>query len=142
AGRVATVSTDEKGNFRVEHLPHQVLYVNLADRWQHGGVVRRTVFPIDGKATRLDFGGPNPVKGRLLQNGKPIATKKVELSTDSQYFGIVLMTSTTDADGRFTFFGPPVGHYVLFSEGDASRNDWVKVRDVDATGEPAELGDI
>ena len=49
AGRVATVTTDEEGHYRVEHLARQKLYVNVADHWSRSGVVRRLVRPLDGK---------------------------------------------------------------------------------------------
>jgi hypothetical protein len=92
AGRLATVTSDANGKYRVEHLAAgEIVYVNTAERWQRQGVVRRVVRPIEGKSAKLDFGGATPiVKGRLV-NGKnePIARTKIELSVQSPHFGAV-----------------------------------------------------
>jgi hypothetical protein len=142
AGRLAVVTSDDKGFFRVEHLPDQILWVNTAERWNRQGVTRRACHPVNGKTTRLDFGGTVPVKGRLLKDGKPIAGRRVELSVDSQYFGAAIVNGNTDSDGRFAFFGPPIGRYILYSLSDERGGDWVRVRDFDFAGELLDLGDV
>ena len=143
AGRLATATTDESGHYRAEHLPSEVIWVNLADRWEHGGCVRRVVRPLDGKTSKLDFGGATPVKGRLLEGGKPLASQKIELTVESQYFGAVIVTAQTDGAGNFTFHGPPPGRYALFAQAKGERGEWVSVRDgVEVTGQPQDLGDI
>lgn len=141
AGRVAVATSDGKGFFRIEHLPEQVLWVNSAERWNRTGVVRRVVRPVDGRTARLDFGGTAPVTGRLLQGGKPVATRRVELSVESPHFGAVMLNASTDGDGRFSFFGPPAGHYTLYAMNDDQRGDWIRVRGVDVAGQPIDLGD-
>lgn len=142
AGRLAVASTDDNGHFRIEHLPTQLIYVNVGDQWRQQGVVRRSVRPLDAKVTRLDFGGTATVKGRLLIAGKGLSTKRVQLAVESQYFGPVVVNATTDADGRFTFYGPPVGPYTLYAAAGSGESDLVRLQEVQVTGQPLDLGDI
>lgn len=142
AGRLASASTDDNGHFRVEHLPTQLIYVNVGERWSRQGVVRRLVRPIDGKVTRLDFGGATPIEGRLLAAGKPLVSKRVLLSVQSQHFGPVVVNATTDTDGRFRLYGPPPGQYALYCDGGTGGSDLVRLRDVQVTGESMDLGDV
>jgi RNA polymerase sigma factor (sigma-70 family) len=146
AGRLANVTSDASGKYRVEHLADgEIVYVNVAERWQRHGVVRRIVRPREGKTAKLDFGGPTPITGRLLNAKKePIPNVKIELSVDSPHFGAVMVVGQTDADGKFAFHGAPAGRYQLYfmAAGDR-RSEWTKLRDVEVTGDqPIALGDV
>ena len=145
AGRLASITSDASGQYRVDHLAAgEIVYVNAADRWQRQGVARRIVRPVEGKTARLDFGGPTPVTGRLL-NGKkePIARAKIELSVQSPHFGAVMAVTQTDDAGKFTFAGLPPGRYQLYYMLPTERrSEWTKVRDVEVTGQPTDLGDV
>jgi protocatechuate 3,4-dioxygenase beta subunit len=142
AGRVASAVSASDGKFRVEHLPEQTIYVSVSDGWRRGGMIRRTVRPLDGKTARLDFGGKTSLKGRLLAGSQPIAGSRVNLSIYNPHFGPVMCFARTDDQGRFTFFGMPAGRYTLYSESKNERGDWLNVKDVDVTGEPQDLGDV
>ena len=142
AGRLASASTDENGHFRVEHLPTQLIYVNVGERWSRHGVVRRVIRPLDAKVTRLDFGGAATVKGRLLVAGKPLVTKRVVLAVQSQDFGPVIVNATTDADGRFTLYGPPPGQYTLYCDAGIDPGNLSRLQDVQITGPAMDLGDV
>jgi hypothetical protein len=145
AGRLASATSDANGKYRVENLPTgEIVYVNVADRWQRQGVARRIIRPVEGKTAKLDFGGPTPVTGRLL-NGKkePIPRAKIELSVQSPHMGAVMAVTQTDDAGKFTFAGPPVGRYQLYyMTPNERRNDWTKLRDVEVTGQSMDLGDV
>jgi RNA polymerase sigma factor (sigma-70 family) len=141
AGRLASVVSDEKGYFKVTHLPSQMLWVTVGNPWERQGVARRIVLPIDGKTTRLDFGGTVPVTGRLIVDDKPVSNSRVQLAQTSAYQGPVLVNTSTDDQGRFTFMGPPIGKYTLFREGDPRRGGFTRVRDLEFTGAPLNLED-
>jgi protocatechuate 3,4-dioxygenase beta subunit len=145
AGRLATVTTDANGRYRVEHLQAgEIVYVNIADPWQRHGVTRRVVRPVEGQTAKLDFGGTTPVTGRLVNGRKePIPRAKIELSVQSPHFGAVMVVSQTDDAGKFAFVGPPPGHYQLyFMTPSERRSEWVRLRDVDVTDQPLDLGEV
>lgn len=142
AGRLASAATGANGRYRVEHLPEQVLWVNLADRWSRSGVVRRVVRPLPGKTAHLDFGGTTPVTGRLSFAGHPYASKRIELSVQSQYFGSVVVAGSTDSQGNFTFVGPPPGHYTLYCQAPERESDWIALRKVEVGDQPLDLGQL
>jgi RNA polymerase sigma factor (sigma-70 family) len=141
--RLASVVTDEQGHFRAAHLPHQVIYVNVAEWWSRQGVVRRTIFPVEGKTAHLDFGGPTTVAGRLLISGKPLANENVELALEPPVdFSPINDIDKTDADGRFIFYGTPPGNYTLYWQGPSARRDWIAAAHVHVTGKPIDLGEV
>ena len=142
AGQLGMALTEEDGHFRVEHLPAQVVYVDIADRQPRQGVVRRVAHPFDGKTTRLDFGGPTAVRGRLLAGGKPLASRQVVLAVQSQHFGPVIVKDSTDADGRFTLHAPQPGGYTLFCDAGSGHLDLVQQQDVQVSRQPVDLGDV
>ncbi len=111
----------------------------MDSRW---ALTRRIVRPVDGKTTQLDLGGTTPVKGRLLVSGKPANATRVELAVHSEHFGPVMAHTTTDSDGRFTFFGPPAGPYTLFYMLPGDRSQFGRIKDVTITDSPSDLGDV
>jgi hypothetical protein len=140
-GRLASAVTDDAGHYSVTHLPAVYMWVNLQNRWQSHGVVRRLVHPLDGKTAQLDFGGTTPLTGRLVAKGQPLANRKIELSTDSEYFGSVMVSGMTDSNGNFTILGTPPGHYTLFYQPDVETR-WTALRDVEVGNQPIHLGEI
>ncbi len=140
---LASVVTDEQGHFRAAHLPHRIIYVNVAEWWSHQGVVRRTISPVEGKTAHLDLGGPMTVSGRLLISGKPLANENIELALEPPVdFSPINDIDKTDADGRFVFYGTPPGNYTLYWQGPSARRDWIAAAHVHVTGKPIDLGEI
>jgi RNA polymerase sigma factor (sigma-70 family) len=141
AGRIASVTTDVLGHYRVEHLPQMTLWVNATDRWSHQGVARRVVRPMEGKIARVDFGGTVPLTGRIV-NPNSKGPQRVVVASGSADFGPMIAVGTTDDDGKFTFRGIPLGPYTLFQAAPGNRSNWIKVRDVTITDQPQDLGDL
>jgi protocatechuate 3,4-dioxygenase beta subunit len=141
AGRIASAVTDEAGHYHIDHLATQVMWVILDDLGERQGVVRRVVRPLDGKTAHLDFGGPNPIRGRLIDADKPVAHCDLRLSAGSQ-FGDVVTLASTDSDGTFTFYGPPPGKYSLYAETPQNNSRDRFLRDVEVSDRPLDLGGI
>jgi RNA polymerase sigma factor (sigma-70 family) len=141
-GRVASVTSDSLGKFRVGHLAKQILYVNAAERYQRMGVITRVVRPMEGRTARLDFGGPAPVTGRLMSGGQPLASKRVIMAVGNTNFGPVILNGTTNVEGKFTFHGAPPGRYKIYCQLGTRQSGWTSVREVLASGQPMDLGDI
>jgi hypothetical protein len=97
---------------------------------------------MEGKMARLDFGGTEAVRGRLLGKSGPMTNRRVQLSVGAPDFGPVVVSSSTDAEGRFVFFGPPVGRYTLRYEIEGIRGDYSSAREVEVTGKAMDLGDL
>jgi RNA polymerase sigma factor (sigma-70 family) len=142
AALLASVTTDSNGRFHAEHLPTQLVYVNLADRWTSDGVIRRVIRPVDGKTATLDFGGTAALTGRCVKDGQPLPNTHLRLCIASPYFGELIALGTTDADGHFIFRGIPAGPYTLFMEDKTSRQTWTRLQDVIVSDPPGDLGDV
>ena len=143
-GRIASTITDQNGHYHIDHLATQAIWVNLQDLWQRQGVVRRVIRPIDGKTAHLDFGGGNPIRGRLISGGKPVPNCRLQLSNafGNISSGDVVALTSTDSEGKFTFFGPPPGRYKLYVTAETDNSYPRILRDVEVTDQPLDLGDI
>jgi len=54
-----------------------------------------------------------------------------------------MVTTTADAEGRFTFFGPPAGKYTLFYQPSGDRSQYTIAKEGLAIGDqPVDLGDV
>ena len=106
----------------------------------------RVFLPRDGMTTCLDFGGEKRITGRLLNNGAPVRRCAVELAAgdamNARYFGPVQVNATTDDQGHFTFYSPPLGHYTLYGDPTTERPNPLPLKEIDITGTTTDLGDI
>jgi hypothetical protein len=142
AGRFATAVTDRKGEYEVHHLPEQLCYVSRSDFWNSWGVVRQTILPKNGATRTLDFGGTDKLTGRLVVNGEPLSSGRVQLTGENPTFGIFKAYAQTREDGGFTFWSPPPGKWTLYYALPGRRSDWARVRDVEITSGPRDVGTI
>lgn len=115
-GRVITgqsinfIVTDPNGYYRIEGLGENSYFIARNRGSFSEGVNSRTVTPVCGEATRLDFGGDGTiVMGTVVVDEIPSANLKLALR--SKYFGQFLCYTTTDADGNFVFTGVIEGKY-------------------------------
>ncbi len=142
-GRLATVTTDANGFYRVGGLPEQLCYVRRQGEWSSMGVACRAFVPANGKVSRLDFGGRPAVMGRVIIDGIPLANHKVELSViNMPHSPIFHCYAMTGPDGGFTFGGIPKGKWSVYYEDSEKRNNWIKIATVDTAGQNTDLGVI
>jgi protocatechuate 3,4-dioxygenase beta subunit len=143
SGRLAEVTTDINGHYQAECLPEKMLTVRRQKTWESMGVVCRTLVPANGKVSRIDLGGQPNVTGRLIIDGKPIASRRVMLSSiggaSSDFFRCYTMTEN---DGAFTFGGIPSGKWTIYYDDTEKRNNQIKVTEFELTGQNANLGTI
>ncbi|WP_339730471.1 carboxypeptidase regulatory-like domain-containing protein [uncultured Gimesia sp.] len=142
AGLLATVITDEKGEYSVSHLPEELCYVNRVDEWNSNGVVRQAILPENGKTSTLNLGGLPELTGRLKVNGAPLANRKLLLAGESPNFGIFRATTETDNDGVFSFYGAGPAERTLYYAVPERPNDWVRVNSFQLLSEDQDLGTI
>jgi hypothetical protein len=142
-GRLATVTTDANGYYRTGGLPEQPLTVRRQKEGDNMGVVSRTLVPINGKVSRIDFGGRPIVTGCIIINGVQLANRRIVLSTiespSSDIFRCFVMTGP---DGSFAFGGIPDGKWSVYSEDIGKRGEWIKITKVDVAGQNVDLGTI
>jgi beta-lactamase regulating signal transducer with metallopeptidase domain len=141
-GVLASVVTDRNGDYEVRGLPDQVCFVRRDDEWTQFGVVRHAILAESGRTHTLNLGGPSSVRGRVLINGTPLANVKLQLAAENPRFSLFKVFAQTASDGSFVFWGPPAGRWTLYYLIPGQRNGWVRVRDVQLTGGPMELGVI
>ncbi|MCP4451465.1 MAG: carboxypeptidase regulatory-like domain-containing protein, partial [Planctomycetes bacterium] len=137
--RWATTVTDANGFYYVAHLPARKCYVYRDGYQKATGVTRRTIIPVDGETTRLDFGGSHRVTGTLtLEKGNPAKQRVAIGSLFPMDFDCV---SQTDDAGRFDFTGIIPGTYYLkhhdMSEG---RGRWTRIAPVTVVDGDVDLG--
>ena len=104
AGRLAMVTTDANGYYRVGGLPEELCYVKRHTELQGMslGAICRTIVPANGKVSRLDFGGQPNVKGQIIIDGVPIANRRIILSaTDGRHSSTFRYYAMTEPGGRF-----------------------------------------
>ena len=139
----ATTISEPNGFYRITGLPEEICYLMRQDEWTAFGVVRRTVAPMYGKTTYVDFGGTNLVTGQIVLEGKPLADQKVILSDPRSYYsGYLKAVVMTDAEGRFVFRGIAAGHYGLFYEMNRQRSDWLRLAECELRSGDCDLGII
>jgi len=143
SGRLAEVTTDLNGHYQAECLPEKMMTLRRQKTWESMGVVCRTLVPANGKVSRIDLGGQPNVTGRLIIDGKPIAGRRVTLSSiggaHSDFFRCYTMTEN---DGAFTFGGIPTGKWTIYYDDTEKRNNQIKVTEFELTGQNANLGTI
>ncbi|NQV33348.1 MAG: sigma-70 family RNA polymerase sigma factor, partial [Phycisphaeraceae bacterium] len=137
--RWATTVTDANGCYYVAHLPARKCYVYRDGYQKVTGVTRRTITPVDGETTRLDFGGLHRVTGTLtLEEGNPAKQRVVIGSLSPMDFECV---SDTDDEGQFDFTGIVPGTYYLkhhdMAEG---RGRWTRIAPVTVVDGDVDLG--
>lgn len=131
AGRLAQTITDDEGRYEVKHVPNQIVYVNRADQWNSLGVVRRTIQTNANEDFKLDFGGPQQLRGIVKLSGAALANTKLQLAGENPTFGIMQMRVQTSENGAFTFHGPPPGHWTLYYQIPGTRSEWGALTSVD-----------
>ncbi|WP_417386276.1 carboxypeptidase regulatory-like domain-containing protein [Gimesia sp.] len=142
AGRLATVITDEKGEYSVAHLPEQLCYVLRAEEWNSNGVVRQAILPENGKTSTLNLGGQPELTGRLNVNGVPLSKTRLLLAGDTPNFGIFRAYTITDGDGAFQFYGAGPAKRTLYYEVADQHNEWVRVDSFQLLAKAQDLGTI
>jgi hypothetical protein len=143
AGLLATVVTDEQGRYHVERLPQTLCFVQRRHPETHLGVVRRAVWPIEGKTVRLDLGGRPNVTGVLVLQGQPTASCPVLLADPTRAnSGLFQCRATTGADGSFAFSGVPVGRYALYYQSPAGATQWIKAMTLNVAVDDLDLGTL
>jgi len=145
AGRLAMVTTDASGYYRVGGLPDELCYVKRHTERQSMslGVICRTIVPANGKVSRLDFGGKPNVKGQIIIDGVPIANRRIILSaTEGRHSSTFRYYVITEPDGKFTFGGIPKGKWQICYEDTEQRNNWIIIAVFDLTDRYIDLGQI
>lgn len=143
AGRLAMVTTDANGYYRVGGLPGELCYVKRQTEplSMSLGVICRTIVPANGKISRLDFGGQPNVMGQIIIDGVPIANRRIILSaTDGRHSSTFRCYAMTEPDGRFTFGGIPKGKWQIYYEDTEQRNNWIIIAVFDLTDRYIDLG--
>jgi len=137
--RWATTVTDANGFYYVAHLPARKCYVYREGYQRVTGVTRRTITPVDGETTRLDFGGPHRVTGTLtLEEGNPAKQRVAIGSLSPMDFECV---SYTDDNGQFDFTGIIPGTYYLeYHDMTEGRGRWTRVAPVTVGDGDVDLG--
>lgn len=139
--RWATTVTDANGFYYVTHLPTRKCYTYREGYQNATGVTRRTITPVEGETTRLDFGGPHRVTGILtLEEGNP-ANQRVSIGS---LFPLDFeCVSHTDEHGQFDFAGIVPGTYYLKHRGMAEgRARWTRVAPVTVVDGDVDLGTV
>jgi hypothetical protein len=133
----ASAVTDANGYYEVRHLPEQVVHILREPRSGDVlGVSHLAVLPQTGTTRTVDFGAGAKISGRLIVNGVPLASMRLQLATDDHGFRDFAATTMTDEDGAFVFTGVPRGRRILYFSPSKQRgreDDWVRVR-------PLEIG--
>ncbi len=144
SGRLAEVTTDINGHYQAECLPEKMLTVRRQKTWESMGVVCRTIVPAKGKVSRIDLGGQPNVTGRLIVDDKPIAGRRVILSSETggASSDIFRCYAMTENDGTFTFGGIPNGKWTIYYDDIEKRNSQIKAAEFELTGQNADLGTI
>lgn len=124
AGRLGVAITDPNGFYHVGNLSEKMCYMKRQNEWTSLGVIRRTVMPQNGKASRIDFGGKGKLTGQVIIEGKPLANTRIQLAPAGQpHFGCFKAFAVTDMKGSFCFYPGIAGQYTLYYETTPSR-DW------------------
>jgi hypothetical protein len=106
------VVTDPDGHFMIGGLGQDSYFMARNRGSFTDGVVSRTIIPICGETTRVDFGGDGcSVMGTLVVDDVPVPD--IKLSLRSKEFGKFLCYTTTDPNGDFVFTGLIEGEYDL-----------------------------
>ncbi|MBP8302554.1 MAG: carboxypeptidase regulatory-like domain-containing protein [Phycisphaerae bacterium] len=143
AGLLATAITDAQGHYRVDRLPATLCFVQRRHTEARPGVIRRAVWPLDGRTIRLDLGGRPNVSGVLAMEGRPTPEAQVLLAdASSPASGTFQCRAATDSDGSFTFNGVPAGRYGVYAQGEDEGTSWVKVRTLDVGTDDLDVGTL
>jgi len=104
------VVTDPNGYYRIEGLGEHAYFVARNRGSFTDGVSSRTMTPVCGEVTRLDFGGNGYlVAGAVVMGDMPSAQTKLALQSNQS--NLFHCYTTTDADGTFVFTGVIEGKY-------------------------------
>jgi len=130
-GRFATAVTDANGYYEVRHLPEELIHILRDEGSRSLGVFHRAVLPLNGQSRTVDLGGASKISGRLVVNGAPLASTRLLLAGENEPGGDFGATTTSHADGSFTFAGVPPGkrylYYSLF-QWQGGGDEWVRVQ--------------
>jgi RNA polymerase sigma factor (sigma-70 family) len=106
------VFTDPNGYYKIEGLGENSYFIARNRGSLTEGVSRRTITPVCGEVTRLDFGGDGHiVMGTVVVDDFPSAN--IKLALRSINFDRFLCYTTTDVDGNFVFAGVVKGSYYI-----------------------------
>ncbi|MBE0537841.1 MAG: sigma-70 family RNA polymerase sigma factor [Phycisphaerae bacterium] len=146
-GRIASAVTDKNGYYRIEHLPEQICYVQRSEYYRGAGVVCRTVDPVDGEETTLDFGGPTVLSGRFLVDGHPLAATELMLGDPYNSSALAFVSRVTgDGQGCFRFHGTPAGFYGLYyklpQDERYTAPNWLKLTTLVVGDDDCDLGEL
>ena len=139
AGQLGKVVTDSNGYYHLAGLPEQTCHIILGNEWQHLGVVRQTAMPINGKITRLDFGGGNSITGQIILNDEPLANTKIQIGDN--WNRMFTSNAMTASDGSFEFRGTPVGTRKIYYNSPILHK-WIKLVEIDVQDEDMDLGTL
>ncbi|NQV32107.1 MAG: carboxypeptidase regulatory-like domain-containing protein, partial [Phycisphaeraceae bacterium] len=106
------VVTDPNGYYRIEGLGEDSYFIARNRGSFTEGVSCRTMTPVCGEVTKLDFGGDGTiVAGTVMVDDIPLANTKLALR--SHTFDQFVCYTTTDAAGVFVFTGIIEGKYSI-----------------------------
>ena len=106
------VVTDANGYYLIGGLGSSSYFMARNRGSFTDGVTCRTITPVCGEVTRVDFGGDGYViSGTLVSEDSPAANMKLALR--SKRFGKFVSYTITDSEGCFVFTGIPEGEYKL-----------------------------
>ena len=143
---LATVVTDAEGFYRVDDLPAGLCCVVPDYLDDTLGVGQIGIVPQEDQTLWLDIGGPGKTSGRLLYDGVPRADTllmvRYQLDDNTGFEAC----ARTDAQGRFCFYGMPVGRRHLYWGGNEPTRDsegWCHLCTFDfQAGVDQDLGDL
>lgn len=125
AGKFGQVTTNADGSYELKNLPATTVFVSRPNEWSASGLVRHAVFTGLGERHQLNFGGKHRLTGVLVANGgQPLASTRVQLSGEDSTFSATKMYTTTDSNGRFTFYGSPAGVWKLYRSLNDRNSEW------------------
>ena len=144
-GRLGTVTTDETGFYRIEHLPEELCYVFRDDPENQLGVVASAILPRANQTVHFDLGGSWQTSGRLLLDGEPLADTPVLVTYEVGVAQGFEAHARSDAQGHFSFWGLPAGGRTLYwaAPGGRHLDRWVRLDTFDfQEGMDFDLGDL
>lgn len=144
-GHLGTVTTDETGFYRIEHMPEELCYAFRDDPENQLGVVAGAILPRADRTVRFDLGGPWRTSGRLLLDGEPLADTPLLVTYGVGVAQGFEAYAQSDAQGHFSFWGLPVGRRTLYwaATNDRRLDRWVRLDTFDfQEGLDLDLGDL
>jgi beta-lactamase regulating signal transducer with metallopeptidase domain/protocatechuate 3,4-dioxygenase beta subunit len=136
-----TVTVDEKGHYRFDHLPAGTYYLNQMENYRYTRNRQVTLKP--GENQTVDFGreGGITLNGVVTLRGQPLAG--LQVSVNDNTLRAVAASTTSDAEGRYEITGlEPKTYDVSFQKGEWTDPNKIYVKKTMTMKNPVEPLDI